>query len=394
MEPTTAPRNVVLLGSTGSVGTQAADIVRRNPGRFRVVGLAAGGGSPGLLASQALEFGAEVVAVASEAAVADLRAALHAQALAGTTQQLPKILAGAGAIAEVAAWPCDVVLNGVTGSVGLAATLAALDAGRVLALANKESLIMGGPLVAGRAAPGQIVPVDSEHSALAQCLRGGRAQEVRRLVVTASGGPFLHRSRDDLADVTPEQALAHPTWNMGPVITVNSATLVNKGLELIEAHLLFGTSFDDIEVVVHRQSVVHSMVEFADGSTIAQASPPDMRIPIALALAWPDRVPGVARPVDWTTAHTWTFEPLDEKAFPAVALAREAGSAGGTAPAAYNAANEVCVEAFLAGRLPFLGIVDTVAQVISEHSEGGTAVTLEDVLAVDGWARVRARELT
>jgi 1-deoxy-D-xylulose-5-phosphate reductoisomerase len=394
MEPTTAPRNVVLLGSTGSVGTQAADIVRRNPGRFRVVGLAAGGGSPGLLASQALEFGAEVVAVASEAAVADLRAALHAGALAGTTQKLPKILAGAGAIAEVAAWPCDVVLNGVTGSVGLAATLAALDAGRVLALANKESLIMGGPLVAGRAAPGQIVPVDSEHSALAQCLRGGRAQEVRRLVVTASGGPFLHRSRDDLADVTPEQALAHPTWNMGPVITVNSATLVNKGLELIEAHLLFGTSFDDIEVVVHRQSVVHSMVEFADGSTIAQASPPDMRIPIALALAWPDRVPGAARPVDWTTAHTWTFEPLDEKAFPAVALAREAGSAGGTAPAAYNAANEVCVEAFLAGRLPFLGIVDTVARVISEHSEGGTAVTLEDVLAVDGWARARARELT
>jgi 1-deoxy-D-xylulose-5-phosphate reductoisomerase len=394
MEPTTAPRHVVLLGSTGSVGTQAADIVRRNRGRFRVVGLAAGGSSPGLLASQALELGAEVVAVASEAAVGDLRAALHARALAGNVQQLPKILAGPGAIAEVAAWPCDVVLNGVTGSVGLAATLAALDAGRVLALANKESLIMGGPLVAGRAAPGQIVPVDSEHSALAQCLRGGRAQEVRRLVLTASGGPFLHRSRDDLADVTPEQALAHPTWNMGPVITVNSATLVNKGLEVIEAHLLFGTGFDDIEVVVHRQSVVHSMVEFADGSTIAQASPPDMRIPIALALAWPDRVPGAARPVDWATAHTWTFEPLDEKAFPAVALAREAGTAGGTAPAAYNAANEVCVEAFLAGRLPFLGIVDTVARVISDHSEGGTAVTLEDVLAVDSWARARARELT
>jgi 1-deoxy-D-xylulose 5-phosphate reductoisomerase len=394
MEPTTAPRPVVLLGSTGSIGTQAADIVRRNPGRFRVVGLAAGGGNPGLLASQALEFGAEVVAVASEAALGDLRAALHARAPAGTGQQLPEILAGAGAIAEVAAWSCDVVLNGVTGSVGLAATLAALDAGRVLALANKESLIMGGPLVAGRAAPGQIVPVDSEHSALAQCLRGGRGPEVRRLVLTASGGPFLHRSRDDLADVTPEQALAHPTWNMGPVITVNSATLVNKGLEVIEAHLLFGTSFDDIEVVVHRQSVVHSMVEFTDGSTIAQASPPDMRIPIALALAWPDRVPGAARPVDWTTAHTWTFEPLDEKAFPAVALAREAGTAGGTAPAAYNAANEVCVEAFLAGRLPFLGIVDTVARVISEHSEGGTAVTLEDVLAVDGWARARARELT
>ncbi len=325
MEPTAAPRNIVLLGSTGSIGTQAADIVRRNPGRFRVAGLAAGGGSPGLLASQALEFGAEVVAVASADAVDDLRAALHAGAPARAERQLPRILAGPGAIAEVAALPCDVVLNGVTGSVGLAATLAALDAGRVLALANKESLIMGGPLVVGRAAPGQIVPVDSEHSALAQCLRGGREQEVRQLVITASGGPFLHRSRDDLADVTPEQALAHPTWNMGPVITVNSATLVNKGLEVIEAHLLFGIGFDDIEVVVHRQSVVHSMVEFADGSTLAQASPPDMRIPIALALAWPDRVPDAARPVDWTTAHTWTFEPLDEKAFPAVPLAREAG---------------------------------------------------------------------
>jgi 1-deoxy-D-xylulose-5-phosphate reductoisomerase len=395
MEPTTACRNVVLLGSTGSIGTQAADIIRRNPERFRVTGLAAGGGNPGVLASQALEFGAEVVAVASEAAVEGLRACLHAQAGQGAARRFPTILAGPDAIADVAAWPCDVVLNGVTGAVGLAATLAAIDAGRVLALANKESLIMGGPLVAGRAAPGQIVPVDSEHSALAQCLRGGRASEVRRLVLTASGGPFLHRSTDELADVTPEQALAHPTWNMGPVITVNSATLVNKGLEVIEAHLLFGVGFEDIEVVVHRQSVIHSMVEFADGSTIAQASPPDMRIPIALALAWPDRVPGAASAVDWSASHTWTFEPLDEKAFPAVALAREAGSAGGTAPAAYNAANEVCVEAFLEGRLRFPGIVDTVGRVLSEHSEaGGDAVTLEDVLAADGWARERARELT
>jgi 1-deoxy-D-xylulose-5-phosphate reductoisomerase len=391
-----ACRDVVLLGSTGSIGTQAADIVRRNPGRFRVTGLAAGGGNPGLLAAQALEFGAEVVAVASQEAVDDVRAALRAQTAAqGRVRQVPKILGGPEAIAEVAAWPCDVVLNGVNGAVGLAATLAAIDAGRVLALANKESLIMGGPLVAGRAAPGQIVPVDSEHSALAQCLRGGRAGEVRRLVLTASGGPFLHRSREELADVTPEQALAHPTWNMGPVVTVNSATLVNKGLEVIEAHLLFGVAYTDIEVVVHRQSVVHSMVEFADGSTIAQASPPDMRIPIALALGWPDRVPGAARAVDWTTAHTWTFEPLDEKAFPSVALAREAGSAGGTAPAVYNAANEVCVEAFLTGRLPFLGIVDTVSQVVSERSNDGTGgVTLADLLAADGWARVRARELT
>jgi 1-deoxy-D-xylulose-5-phosphate reductoisomerase len=238
------------------------------------------------------------------------------------------------------------------------------------------------------------VPVDSEHSALAQCLRGGRAAEVRRLIVTASGGPFLHRSRDELADVTPEQALAHPTWNMGPVITVNSATLVNKGLELIEAHLLFGIGFDAIEVVVHRQSVIHSMVEFTDGSTIAQASPPDMRIPIALALAWPQRVPDAARPVDWTTPQTWTFEPLDESAFPAVALAREVGISGGTAPAVYNAANEVCVEAFLARRLAFGRIIDTVAQVVSEQSDsGGDAVTLADVLAADGWARERAAEL-
>jgi 1-deoxy-D-xylulose-5-phosphate reductoisomerase len=390
-------RDIVLLGSTGSIGTQAADIVRRNPDRFRVVGLAAGGGNPALLASQALEFGAEVVAVASDRRVEELRRALHAGAAgeAPGARPLPKILAGADAIAEVAAWPCDVVLNGVTGAVGLAATLAAIDAGHVLALANKESLIMGGPLVADRAAPGQIVPVDSEHSALAQCLRGGRAEEVRRLVVTASGGPFLHRSRDELEDVTPEQALAHPTWHMGPVVTVNSATLVNKGLELIEAHLLFGIGFDAIEAVVHRQSVIHSMVEFTDGSTIAQASPPDMRIPIALALAWPARVPDAASPIDWSKAHTWTFEPLDENAFPAVALARAAGTAGGTAPAVYNAANEVCVEAFLGGGLRFTRIIDTVARVLSEHDGSSRElVTLEDVLAADSWARDRARELT
>jgi 1-deoxy-D-xylulose-5-phosphate reductoisomerase len=412
-----APREIVLLGSTGSVGTQAADIIRRNPGRFRVVGLAAGGGSPGQLASQAVEFGAEVVAVASESAVPDLREALRAAASAGPgrvpsrgaasgpdggtadpagrARPVPEVLGGPDAVAAVAAWPCDVVLNAVTGAVGLAATLAAIDAGRTLALANKESLIMGGPLVAGRAAPGQIVPVDSEHSAIAQCLRSGSAGEVRRLVLTASGGPFLHRSRADLADVTPEQALAHPTWTMGPVITVNSATLVNKGLELIEAHLLFGVGFDDIEVVVHRQSVVHSMVEFTDGSTIAQASPPDMRIPIAVALGWPDRVADAASPVDWTSAHTWTFEPLDTDAFPAVSLARQAGLTGGTAPAAYNAANEICVGAFLAGRLAFAGIIDTVAQVVSEHGgPRGASGTLEDVLAADRWARERASELT
>jgi 1-deoxy-D-xylulose-5-phosphate reductoisomerase len=249
--------------------------------------------------------------------------------------------------------------------------------------------------VSSRAAPGQIVPVDSEHSAIAQCLRSGRADEVRRLVVTASGGPFLHRSRAELCDVTPEQALAHPTWSMGPVITINSATLVNKGLELIEANLLFGIGFDRIEVVVHRQSVVHSMVEFTDGSTIAQASPPDMRIPIALALGWPARVAGAAPPIDWTAPHAWTFEPLDEDAFPAVALARQAGMAGGAAPAVYNAANEECVAAFLARRIPFTGIVDTVARVVSEHDGSGRDIAaIEDVLAADRWARDRARELT
>ena len=390
-------RDLVLLGSTGSIGTQAADIVRRNPGRFRLTALAAGGGNPALLASQALEFGVEVVAVASESAAPGVHEAL--QALASESRQsgkpLPKVLAGPAAVAEVAAWPADVVLNAVTGAVGLAATLAALDAGRVLALANKESLIMGGHLVTGRAAPGQIVPVDSEHSAIAQCLRSGRADEVRKLVVTASGGPFLHWTRDQVAAATPAQALAHPTWNMGPVITINSATLVNKGLEVIEAHLLFGVDLDDIEVVVHRQSVIHSMVEFTDGSTIAQASPPDMRIPIALALAWPERVAGAASPVDWSAAHTWTFEPLDHEAFPAVALAREAARAAGTVPAVYNAANEECVAAFMAGRIPFAGIVDTVARVVSEHGGSGPRTAgLDDVLGADSWARVRARELT
>jgi 1-deoxy-D-xylulose-5-phosphate reductoisomerase len=389
------PRNVILLGSTGSIGTQAADIVRRNPDRFRLTGLAAGGANPGLLASQALEFGVATVAVADKAAAREVASALAAQgsALAGRPR-LPELLAGPEGVAELAARECDVVLNAVTGAVGLAATLATLDAGRVLALANKESLIMGGQLVAGRAAPGQIIPVDSEHSAIAQCLRSGWSGEVSKLVITASGGPFLHRSRAELAGVTPEQALAHPTWNMGPVITVNSATLVNKGLEVIEAHLLFGIGFDRIEVVVHRQSVIHSMVEFTDGSTIAQASPPDMRIPIALALGWPDRVPAAAPAVDWTTAHTWTFEPLDELAFPSVSLAREAGAAGGTAPAAYNAANEECVGAFLAGRIPFAGIVDTVAQVVSEHHDpAGQAVDLTDILSTDAWARQRARQI-
>jgi 1-deoxy-D-xylulose-5-phosphate reductoisomerase len=404
MEATAAAgeaRDVVILGSTGSIGTQALDIIRRNPGRFRVAALAAGGGNPALLARQAAEFGAAAVAVADPAAVAAVQDALHSEfsGTEGGTPSAPfvpppEVVAGGDAVCQLAGWPCDVVLNGVTGAAGLRATLAALDAGRMLALANKESLIIGGPLVTTRAKPGQIVPVDSEHSTIAQCLRAGRTEEVRKLILTASGGPFRGWSRERLADVTPQQALAHPTWNMGPVITVNCATLVNKGLEVIEAHLLFGFGLDRIDVVVHPQSIVHSMVEFSDGATIIQASPPDMRIPIALALAWPERVPDAAPALDWSTASSWTFEPLDVEAFPAVALAREVATAGGTAPAVYNAANEECVSGFLAGSITFPRIVDTVARIVSEHDTSRTgATTLDDVLAVDAWARSRAREL-
>jgi 1-deoxy-D-xylulose-5-phosphate reductoisomerase len=357
-------RDVVVLGSTGSIGTQALEIVRRNTDRFRVVGLTAGGSRPDLLEEQVAEF---------------------APAFHGI---------GEAASVEAAGMACDVVLNGMTGAVGLRPTVAALEAGTTLALANKESLIIGGPVVTGLARPGQIVAVDSEHSALAQCLRGGRADEVRRLVLTASGGPFRGRSRDELHDVTPEEALAHPTWSMGPLVTINSATLVNKGLEVIEAHLLFGIPFDRIEVVVHPTSVVHSMVEFHDGSTLLQASPPTMLIPIALGLGWPDRVPGAAAPVDWTSPEVWEFSPLDDEAFPAVRLAREAGTAGGVAPAVYNAANEVCVARFLEGRLRFTEIVPTVEAVLRDRGvPSDEELTVERVLAADAWARERAAAL-
>jgi 1-deoxy-D-xylulose-5-phosphate reductoisomerase len=387
----------VILGSTGSIGTQALDLVRRNPGRFRVVALAAGGGNPDLLARQAAEFAVQTIAVASPDAVPEVRAALQPALQAesfGRTTPTVTVLSGPDAVSELAGYPCDVVLNGVDGAAGLRATLAALQAGRTLALANKESLIIGGPLVTQLAKPGQIVPVDSEHSTIAQCLRAGQRSEVKRLVLTASGGPFRGWPRTALESVTPEQALAHPTWNMGPLITVNSATLVNKGLEVIEAHLLFGFGLDQVDVVVHPQSIVHSMVEFADGATIIQASPPDMRIPIGLGLAWPERVAGAAPGLDWATATSWTFEPLDDAAFPAVSLAREAARIGGTAPAVYNGANEACVAAFLAGRISFPRIVDTVARVVSEHDTSRAGdLTLDDVLAVDAWARARANEL-
>ena len=382
-------REIVILGSTGSIGTQALDVVARNPQRFQVVALAAGGAHVDLLAEQAATFAVDLVAISDPDQELPLRAALERRGVS------PKVLVGPDAASQAAAWPCDTVLNGMTGSIGLGPTLAALEAGRTLALANKESLVAGGSLVTDLAAPGQIVPVDSEHSALAQALRGGHRHEVRRLLLTASGGPFRGYTRALMADVTPAQALAHPTWTMGTVVTTNSATLINKGLELIEAQLLFGVSYEAIEVVVHPQSMIHSMVEFIDGSVLAQVSPPDMRLPIALALGWPDRVPEAAPACDWSTAQHWTFEPLDTQAFPAVALCRRAGMAGGVAPAVLNAANEVCVEAFHSGRLPFLGIVDTVADVVEDHLCGriGNPRTLADVLSAEAWARARAREL-
>ncbi|WP_200943019.1 1-deoxy-D-xylulose-5-phosphate reductoisomerase [Cellulomonas sp. Root485] len=378
-------RSVVLLGSTGSIGTQAVDVITRNPDRFTVTGLSAGGGDVDLLARQARELGVSTVAVADPRAEAALR-----DALPGV-----EVLVGPQASTDLAGRGADVVLNGVTGSVGLGPTLAALRAGSTLALANKESLVVGGRLVhAARQRPDQIVPVDSEHSAIAQALRGGTHPEVRRLILTASGGPFRGWSHDDVKAVTPQQALAHPTWSMGPVVTINSSTLMNKGLELIEAHLLFDVPVADITVVVHPQSVVHSMVEFVDGSTLAQASPPDMRLPIALGLSWPDRVPQVAPPCDWTQATAWTFEPLDEEVFAAVRLAREAVAASATHPAVYNAANEECVEAFLANRIGFLDIVSTVERVLGEHD--GTrpdGLSLDAVLAAELWARARAQEI-
>jgi 1-deoxy-D-xylulose-5-phosphate reductoisomerase len=380
-------RSVTLLGSTGSIGTQAIDVISRNPHRFHVVGLSAGGGDVALLARQAIQLGVAAVAVADPSAEAPLRDLLDGRGV--------EVLVGPEASTELAGRGADVVLNGVTGSVGLGPTLAALAAGSTLALANKESLVVGGALVqAARTRPDQIVPVDSEHSAIAQSLRGGARSEVRRLVLTASGGPFRGRSIDEVKAVTPQQALAHPTWSMGPVVTINSSTLMNKGLELIEAHLLFDVPTDDITVVVHPQSVVHSMVEFVDGSTIAQASPPDMRLPIALGLSWPDRVADVAPPCDWSTATTWTFEPLDEEVFGAVRLAREAVSASATHPAVYNAANEECVAAFLEGRIGFLDIVGTVERVLDEHVGTPAAeLSLPAVLAAETWARARAHEV-
>ena len=374
--------SVVVLGSTGSIGRQALEVIAEHRDRFDVVGLAAGTNAA-LLCEQARQFGVSHVAVADRAAAATVREVLGAQTEVIDGDAAATTLAGVGA---------DVVLNAIVGSRGLGPTLAALGAGSRLALANKESLIVGGELVKSAAGHDstRIVPVDSEHSALAQCLRAGRADEVDRLIITASGGPFRGRTREELAEVTVADALAHPTWDMGAVITVNSATLANKGLEVIEAHLLFGVPYDRIDVVVHPQSIVHSMVQFVDGATVAKLSPPDMRLPIQLALGWPQRLAAAPAVMDWSQAVVLGFEPLDTETFPMVGMAMDAGRRGGTAPGVFNAANEEAVAAFLDDRLGFLGIEDVVAAVLEEHT-GVKDPDLDTVLTAEAWARDRAR---
>ncbi len=357
-----------MLGSTGSIGTQTLDVVARHRDQYEVVALAAGRNGA-LLAEQATEFGVDAARVIAQA----------------NDEQLAE-LAGLDDV--------DVVVNAVVGFAGLPVTLSALRAGKRLALANKESLIAGGPVVAKARAEGggEIVPVDSEHSALYQCLRSGRSSEVRRLIVTASGGPFRGRNRAELERVSVEDALNHPTWNMGAKITIDSSTLMNKGLEVIEAHELFGIDYDRVDVVVHPQSVIHGMVEFGDGATIAQLSMPDMRLPIGLALGAPDRLDEPFGAIDWTTLRTLEFEPPDIETFACLALAYSAGRAGGTAPAILSAANEIAVEAFLAGRIAWTSIAEVVEEVLQEGT--GPADDLDDVLHADAAARRRATHLT
>lgn len=392
-QPRAAQRTVAILGSTGSIGTQAIDIVERNPDRFRVVALSAGGGQPELIAKQAVQARVALVGLAAGDAMEFAQLVADEARAAGDSSYRPEVVVGPDASEQVARCGADVVLNGITGSIGLRPTLAALESGSTLALANKESLIVGGPIVKRAARPGQIVPVDSEHSAIAQSLRAGSSREVRRLVITASGGPFRGMPFDELKKVSPQQALAHPNFAMGKVITTNSATLINKGLEVIEAHLLFDVPFDRIDVVVHPQQYIHSMVEFVDGAVVAQIGLPTMLVPISLGLGWPDRVPDAETPIDWTKASDWRFEPLDDSAFPAVRLARRVGEAGSTYPAVYNAANEECVAAFHAGRIGFPDIVQTVERVVDAHAASADELTVDEVLAAETWARAYAQEI-
>lgn len=377
------PTTVAVVGSTGSIGTQTLDVLRADPDRFRVIALGAST-SVDLLAEQANEWRPEVVALADPGLARELEALVPA----GT-----RVMAGPEALPAIST-DADVVVNGVVGFAGLPVTLAALGAGRRLALANKESLIAGGPVVRRvRETPGaEIIPIDSEHGALHQCLRGGRQEEVRRLLLTASGGPFRGRSAGELAMVTVDDALAHPTWAMGPKITVDSSTLMNKGLEVIEAHELFGTPYDCIEVVVHPQSIVHSMVEFTDGSVLAQLSMPDMRLPIGYALAYPDRLAAPFGRIDWTTLSRLDFQPPDLEAFPCLGLAYAAGRAGGSAPACLNAANEVAVAAFLAGAVSWAAIAAIVEDVLSAH-ESTPLTDVDVVVDVDSRARRAAAEM-
>lgn len=372
-------RDIVILGSTGSIGVQALEVIAANPTKFRVVGLSAGANNLERLTEQVKKFAVPIVGTTGDGS--SLR-----QALPGV-----EVIDGPDSSRQIAALSCDVVLNGITGSIGLGPTLAALEVGNTVALANKESLVAGGDLVMAHGRD-RIIPVDSEHSALFQAMFAGKSNDVEKLILTASGGPF--RNREDLSTVSLADALNHPTWSMGPVVTINSATLVNKGLEIIEAHYLFGIPYSKIEAVIHPQSVVHSMVEFKDGSTVAQASPPNMKGPIAYAIAYPDRVPHATNPIDWKSSHTWTFEPIDGERFPAVELAKRCGALGGAVAAMYNAANEVAVSAFMKEQIQFTAIVDIIEQTVTRL--GGQAISvvrdLDDVSAIENDARRVAHE--
>ncbi len=372
-------RDIVILGSTGSIGVQALEVVASHPQDFRVVGLAAGSRNISKLADQAKKF--DVPIIATTGAGDELK-----NSLSGV-----EVIDGQNSASTIAAISCDVVLNGITGSIGLGPTLAALEAGNQVALANKESLVAGGDLVIAHGRE-RIIPVDSEHSALFQALHSGKIEEVSRMILTASGGPF--RDRMDLENVTVEEALNHPTWSMGPMVTINSATMVNKGLEIIEAHYLFGIPYHRLEAVIHPQAIVHSMVEFQDGSVIAQASPPDMKGPIAYALNYPNRLNEVMPIIDWRSRQSWNFEPIDEIRFPSIELARRCGALGGSVTAMFNAANEVAVEAFLKKLIPFTAIVKTVETVIGRlaSSAPDRVRDINDVTAIENDARRVAQE--